>query len=40
VDGLDIDDLDTPCLTVDLDAFEDNVQRCMHRWTLSACVRT
>jgi len=31
VDGLDIDDLDTPCLTVDLDAFEDNVQRCMHR---------
>ena len=26
-----IDELDTPCLTVDLDVFEDNVRLCMHR---------
>jgi len=30
-DALDIDELDTPCLTVDLDVFESNLQLCMHR---------
>jgi D-serine deaminase-like pyridoxal phosphate-dependent protein len=30
-DALQIDELDTPCLTVDLDVFESNLQLCMHR---------
>ena len=31
MDGFRVDELDTPCLTVDLDAFEDNVALCMRR---------
>jgi D-serine deaminase-like pyridoxal phosphate-dependent protein len=38
MDGQHIDDLDTPCLTVDLDVFEQNIQLCMGRLA-SVCVR-
>ena len=31
MDPLDLDELDTPCLTVDLDAFERNVRLCLSR---------
>jgi D-serine deaminase-like pyridoxal phosphate-dependent protein len=31
MDPLTLDDLDTPCLTVDLDVFEDNVRTCFGR---------
>ena len=31
MDGFRVDELDTPCLTVDLDMFEDNVALCMRR---------
>ena len=31
MDGQRIDDLDTPCLAVDLDVFEQNIQLCMGR---------
>ena len=30
-DALQIDELDTPCLTVDLDVFESNLRLCIHR---------
>ena len=31
MDAVHLDDLDTPCLTVDLDVFEDNVRTCLRR---------
>ena len=31
MDSVRLDDLDTPCLTVDLDVFERNVRLCLSR---------
>ena len=31
MDAVRIDELDTPCLTVDLDVFESNLRLCMDR---------
>ena len=39
MDGLRIDDLDTPCLAVDLDVFEQNIQLCMAGSAASVCGR-